>query len=131
MPITSRVTVGLFIPPEAIGNDFVTKTPSDWSQSDIETLWKELFKEVDNIADKLIPKAESQNSIIYSVNVNAQLDIPLTSLSPEESNAAIKKVFEDLAQGRQIREISVKPVEKSYTGQKEIKSKEQHNPETF
>ena len=126
-----RITVGLFIPPEAIGNDFVTKTPSDWSQSDIETLWKELFKEVDNIADQLIPKVESQNSIIYSVNINAQLDIPLTSLSPEESNAAIKKVFEDLAQGRQIREISVKPVEKSYTGQKEIKSKEQQNPETF
>ena len=106
-----RITVGLFIRPEWIGSDFVTKNPSDWSESDIKTLWKELLKEVDNIADQLIPKAESQNSIIYSVNVNARLDIPLTSLSPEESNAAIKKVFDDLAQGRQIREISVKPAE--------------------
>jgi hypothetical protein len=108
-----RITVGLFMPPEVIENDVVTMTPSDWSQSDIETLWKEFLKEVDKVADQLIPKAESQDSIIYLVNVNAQLGIPLTSLRPEESNAAIKQIFEDLAQGRQIREFNVRPADSS------------------
>ncbi|MBI5684947.1 MAG: hypothetical protein HZC54_07690 [Verrucomicrobia bacterium] len=106
-----RITVGLFIPPEMAENDVVTTTPSDWSENDIETLWKEFLEEVDKIADQLIPKAESQDSTIYLVNVNVQLGIPLTSSRPEESNAAIKQIFEDLAQGRQIREFTVRPAE--------------------
>ena len=126
-----RLTVGLFMPPEVMGNEVITVTPADWPQNDVETLWKEFLKEVDRIADQLIPKAESQNSVIYSVNVNLQLDIPLASSSPAESNAAIKQLYEHVAQGRYVRGFNVQPAEGNLPGPKEIQPKEQPLPETF
>jgi hypothetical protein len=99
------ITVGLFTPPEVAGNDIITRTPSDWPHSDIESLWTEIFREVGKIADYLIPKRESQTSEILVVN--ARLEIPLASSSPEERNAARKKIMDALSQGGLVKEISM------------------------
>jgi hypothetical protein len=55
----------------------------------------------------------------------------LASSDPEERNAAIKKIFENLSQAGQVREISVKPAESSSTGQKQLQPKEPQTAETF
>jgi hypothetical protein len=103
------ITVGLFIEPRIVGNDIVATTPSDWPKSDREILWRELLQEVDKITDQLIPKTESQASEILLIN--AQLEIPIASSNSGERNAAIKKIFENLSEAGQVRQISVQPVE--------------------
>ncbi len=99
------ITVGLFIEPQIVGNDIIERTPSDWPKSDRETLWQELLQEIDKISDRLIPKTESQTSEIFLIN--AKLEIPIASSNPEERNAAIKKIFENLSQAGQVQQISV------------------------
>lgn len=103
------ITVGLFTPPEVAENDIITRTPSDWPHSDIESLWTEIFREVGKIGDYLIPKRESQTSEILVVN--ARLEIPLASSSPEERNAAKKRIMDALSQTGLVKEISMKSPE--------------------
>jgi hypothetical protein len=124
------ITIGLFIEPKIVGNDVVTITPSDWPKDDRETFWRELLREIDKITDRLIPKTESQASEIFQVN--AQLEVPLSSSHPEERNAAIKQILENLSQVGQVREISVKPAECDSPKKIELQTKEQQQiPETF
>ena len=123
------ITVGLFIAPEIIEGEIVTTTPAGWPKNDQETLWHELFQEVVKLTDHFIPKAESQTSAILSIN--AQIEIPLASSSPEERNAAQKKVLEALSQTGRVREISMKSVENNLSEQKGLQPKEQPVPETF
>lgn len=127
------ITVGLFMTPQVVGNDFVTTTPSDWPQNDLETLWKELLEEVKKIADHLIPKTESQTSEIFLVN--AQLEIPLASSNAQKRNVAIKMILDNLSQVGQVREISVKPAETSGTTcqlkPKDVQANEDRVPSTF
>jgi hypothetical protein len=120
------LTVGLFIAPEIIEGEIVTTTPADWPKSDQETLWRELFQEVVKLTDHLIPKAESQTSVILSINT--EIEMPLASL-----NEAQKKALDALQQLGLVKDFSMKSVESnaaSSAKQKELQPKEQI-PETF
>lgn len=120
------ITVGLFMPPEVVGNEIFTTTPSDWIPSDIETLWKKLFQDIDKIIGDFIPKAERQTSAILSIN--ADIEMPFASL-----NEAQKKALDALQQLGLVKDFSIKSVENNDTSsakQKELQSKEQI-PESF
>jgi hypothetical protein len=127
------ITIGLFIEPRIVGNDVITDTPSDWPKDDRATLWRELLQEIDKITDRLIPKSESQSSEIFWIN--AKLEIPLASSHPEERNAAIKKILDNLSQAGQVQEISVKPAERAalvnLPRPKEIQTKDEKVPTSF
>lgn len=98
------ITVGLFIAPEIIEGEIVTTTPAGWPKNDQETLWHELFQEVVKLTDHFIPKAESQTSVILSIN--AHIEIPFASL-----NEAQKKVVDVLAQVGRVKEVNMKSAE--------------------
>ncbi len=100
-----RITVGLFIPPQILGGEIIEINPSDWSRKKRGYLWAGMFQEVEKLSDILIPKAESQTSAI--ILVNAQLEIFVPSDSPEEKNAAIKKVTESLLRVGQLKKLNI------------------------
>lgn len=99
------ITVGLFTPPEIIDGNPITKTPSDWPQSDVEILWKELFQGISELIDEFIPKTQSQSSEILLVT--AELEIPLASSHPDEKNAAKKKILDALMETSSVRKITI------------------------
>jgi hypothetical protein len=120
------ITVGLFIAPEIIEGEIVTTTPASWPKNDQETLWRELFQEVVKLTDHLIPKAESQTSVILSIN--ADIEMPFALL-----NEAQKKALDALQQLGLVKDFSIKSVDSnaaSSAKQKELQPKERI-PETF
>ncbi|MGO8682115.1 MAG: hypothetical protein ACLPYZ_00740 [Limisphaerales bacterium] len=90
------VVVGLAYFPRMVGSDIVEDTPSNWPKSDRAEFWEGLFREVEKITGLLVPKPESQGSVILSVN--STLKIPLEHWQPENRSAEIKKVADALAQ---------------------------------
>src|SRR5436305_12640799 len=88
------VVVGLAVLHEIVGNQLVGDTPAKWPKSDRAEFWDELFREVEKITDLLIPKPESRESMILSIN--STLEIPVEHWRPENQSAKIKKVADAL-----------------------------------
>jgi hypothetical protein len=104
-----RIIVGLCIPPQVIGTEIFESTPADWPRSERETLWANLLQEVEKIADHYIPKTESRDSVILSVN--AKIKIPATAWHPENRSAEIKSIMDGLTQAGELSQINVQPAE--------------------
>ena len=108
------VIIGLVIEPEFSGQDVVPETPADWPQKDRELLWDELVTEIGQAMDGLIPKTESQDSIILSVN--AKIKIPAEWWRPENRGAAIKHITDLQSQAGDLIGISVERAERGLEG---------------
>jgi hypothetical protein len=78
-----------------VNGDFVQDTPAGWPKSDRVEFWKALFREMEKLTGQLIPKAESRESVILTVN--STLKIPVEHWRPENRSAEIKKVADALA----------------------------------
>lgn len=108
------VIIGLVIEPEFSGRDVVPETPADWPQKDRELLWDELVTEIGHAMDGLIPKTESEDSIILSVN--AKIKIPAEWWRPENRGAAIKHITDLQSQAGDLIGITVERAERSCVG---------------
>lgn len=62
------VTIGLAFEHRLAGNDVLALTPSDWPANDRETFWDNILRGVDELTERLIPKNETQSSIILLHN---------------------------------------------------------------
>jgi hypothetical protein len=89
-------------------NRVVQDTPSHWPKVDREQLWKGVLQEVDKIAGMLIPKSESGESVI--VSVNSKLKIPIEHWKPENRSAQIKKVADALAPIGEVEQLNVESI---------------------
>ena len=99
------VVVGLAVLRQVVGNDLVGDTPSNWTKSDREEFWEGLLREVEKITSLLVPKTESRESVILSVN--SMLKIPIEHWQPENRSAEIKKVADALAQIGELAQLNV------------------------
>jgi hypothetical protein len=99
------LTVGLFFAPEVSGKNIITRTPAAWPKKDRKVLWKELLQAVDKTMARLVPKTESEDSIILSVN--AQLKVPPNWWRPENRSAEITKITDGLSQAGELEKIDV------------------------
>jgi hypothetical protein len=90
------VVVGLAVLRQVVGNKLVGDTPANWPKSDRDEFWEELLRTVDGLTGQLIPKTESEDSVILSVN--SKLKVPAEHWQPENRSAEIKKVADALAQ---------------------------------
>jgi hypothetical protein len=91
------VVVGLAIlNARLVSGEIVQDTPANWLKSDREEFWEGLLREMEKLTGLLIPKTESRESVILSVN--STLKIPVDHWQPENRSAEIKKVADALAQ---------------------------------
>lgn len=79
-----------------VNGEVVQETPAKWPKSDREEFWEGLLREVEKITGLLVPKTESRESVILSVN--STLKIPVEHWQPENRSAEIKKLADALAQ---------------------------------
>lgn len=79
-----------------VGGEVVQDTPAKWPKSDRVEFWEGLLRELEKLTGQLIPKTESQESVILSVN--STLKIPVAHWRPENRSAEIKKLADALAQ---------------------------------
>jgi hypothetical protein len=103
------ITIGLFIVPEFSDRDVVTWTPADWPKNDRELFWDMLLREIGRTMNSLIPKTESQDSIILSVN--SKIKIPAAWWRPENRGEAIKRITDLQSQAGDLTGISVQLAE--------------------
>jgi hypothetical protein len=99
------VVVGLAFLSRMVGNDIVEDTPSHWPKSDRAEFWEGLLRELEKLTGLLIPKVESRESVILSVN--STLKIPVEHWQPENRSAEIKKVADALAQIGELAQLNV------------------------
>ena len=71
-----------------VRGEIVQETPAKRVRSDREEFWEGLLRELEKLTSLLIPKTESRESVI--VSVNSKLKIPLEHWQPENRSAAIK-----------------------------------------
>ena len=90
--------------PVTVGLGFM-KGPARWPRNDRLELWDGLLREIDKLADKLIPKAQREDSVILSVN--SQIKVPASAWHPENRSATIKGIADCLAQGGELEQINV------------------------
>jgi hypothetical protein len=90
-----------------VRGELVQDTPATWPKSDRMEFWEGLLREMEKLTGQLIPKTESQESVIISVN--STLKIPVDHWRPENRSAEIKKVVDALAQIGEVDEFQVKP----------------------
>ncbi len=102
------VVVGLAVLRQTIGGELVGETPADWSKTDREQFWQELYRTVDKRTDLLIPKTESKQSVILSVN--SKIKIPIEHWQPENRSAEMKKITDALDQIGEIDALHIEPV---------------------
>ena len=93
-----------------VGGAVVQDTPAKWPKSDREEFWEGLLRKLEELTGLLIPKTESQESVILSVN--STLKIPVDHWRPENRSAEIKKLADALAQ---IGEVDGLKVESAQT----------------
>jgi len=102
------VVVGLSIlngDARLIGGEVVQDTPAGWPKSDREEFWEGLLRELENLTGRLIPKTESPESVI--VSVNSKLKIPLEHWKPENRSGEIKKLADALGQFGELEQLNV------------------------
>lgn len=99
------VVVGLAVLRRMVGNDLVGGTPARWPKSERAEFWDKSLQEVDKITGQLIPKTESRESVILSVN--STLKIPVEHWRPENQGAEIKKLADALAQIGELKDFKV------------------------
>ena len=93
------ITVGLAVlngNARLVGGELVQDTPAQWPERDRQEFWEGLLREMDKLSGLLIPKTESQESVILSVN--AQLKVPADWWRPENRSALIKGIMDAQAQ---------------------------------
>lgn len=88
-----------------VGGEVVQDTPAKWPKSDREEFWEGLLRELEKLSGLLIPKTESRESVI--VSVNSKLKIPLEHWKPENRSAEIKKMADALAQFGELDQFNV------------------------
>jgi hypothetical protein len=89
-----------------VGGEVVQDTPAKWSKSDRAEFWEGLLRKLEELTGLLIPKTESQESVILSVN--STLKIPVEHWRPENRSTEIKKVADALAQVGEVDGLEVK-----------------------
>jgi hypothetical protein len=99
------ITVGLHIVPEVSGNEVLFENPAEWPRKDRAEFWKELFRALDKLADKLIPKEESERSVILMVN--AQLKVPASRWKAESQGNVMKAITDALSLGGEVEQINI------------------------
>jgi hypothetical protein len=62
------VTTGLAFEHRLAGNDVIALTPSGWPRKDREAFWDRVLRGVDESIERLVPKNETQSSIILLRN---------------------------------------------------------------
>ncbi|MDE3066805.1 MAG: hypothetical protein KGJ60_04550, partial [Verrucomicrobiota bacterium] len=92
-----------------VGGELVQDTPAQWPKKDRDEFWDGLLREMDKLTDLLIPKTESRESVI--VSVNSKLKIPAEHWRPENRSAERKKVEDALAQFGEVEDFEVKSSE--------------------
>ena len=112
------VVVGLACLHEVVGDDILEHTPSNWPKSDREEFWEGLLREVEKITVMLLPKPESQESVILSVN--STLKIPLEHWQPENRSAEIEKVAHALAQIGELAQLNVQSTKSMYDAHRQV-----------
>jgi hypothetical protein len=90
-----------------VRGEFVQDTPATWPKSDRKEFWEGLLREMGKLTDQLIPKTESQESVILSVN--STLKIPIEHWRPENRSAEIKKLADALALLGEVEDFQVRP----------------------
>lgn len=104
------ITVGLAVlngNARLVGGELVQDTPAQWPKRDRQEFWEGLLREIDKLSGLLMPKTESQESVILSVN--AQLKVPADWWRPENRSALIKGIMDAQAQAGEVVGISVQP----------------------
>jgi hypothetical protein len=99
------VVVGLAVLRAMDENELVGDTPAKWPKSERTKFWDELLRKVEKITNLLIPKNESRESVILSVN--STLKIPVEHWRPENQSAEIKKVADALAKIGELHGLKV------------------------
>jgi len=100
------VVVGLAVlNARLVRGEIVQETPAKWPKCDREEFWEGLLRELEKLTGLLIPKTESQESVILSVN--STLKIPVDHWQPENRSAEIKKVADALAQIGELAQLNV------------------------
>jgi len=102
------VVIGLACLQQMVGDEIVEKTPSTWPKSDRTEFWEGLLREVEKITGLLVPKTESRESVILSVN--STLKIPVEHWQPENRNAEIKKVADALAKIGELAQLNIESI---------------------
>ena len=88
--------------------------PAKWPRKDRMELWEGLFGAVDQLTDKLIPKAQTEDSVILTVN--SQIKVPAAAWRPENRSATIKSMADALPPGWELEQIQVGPTQKREAG---------------
>jgi hypothetical protein len=99
------ITVGLHIVPKVSGNEVFFENPAEWPKKGRGEFWKELFQALEGLADKLIPREESEDSVILMVN--AQLKVPASCWKPESRGNVMKAITDALSLGGEVSQINV------------------------
>jgi hypothetical protein len=99
------IVIGLFIVPEFSDRGVVTWTPADWPKNERELFWDQLLRDIGREMNSLIPKTESEDSIILSVN--SKIKIPAEWWRPENRGEAIKHITNLQSQAGDLMGISV------------------------
>ncbi len=100
------ITVGLQFEPEIVENKVILENPAEWSRKDRAKFWKELLEALDKLTDELIPKEESEESVI--ITVNAQLKVPVSRWKPENRGSTMKMVTDALSAGGEVTGIQMR-----------------------
>ncbi len=96
------ITVGIAFQPAGKTD---TCTPAKWPASDQKEFWEGLLKKMDEIAAKLVPEAEAEESVILSVN--SQLKVPAKCWKPENRSATIKQIADFQSAAGELQGLSV------------------------
>ena len=92
--------------PKVSGSRVLFDNPAKWPWKDREELWRKVFHSLDGLVDKLIPKKESEDSVILTVN--ALLKVPASRWKPEHRSSEIKKITDALSLEGALSQIQVK-----------------------
>jgi hypothetical protein len=88
-----------------VDGEIVQETPAKWTKSDREEFWEGLLSKLGELTGLLIPKTESQESVILSVN--STLKIPAEHWRPENRSAEMKKMADALGQFGELDQFNV------------------------
>ena len=99
------VTTGLAFEHRLAGNDVIALTPSGWPRKDREAFWDHVLRGVDESIERLVPKNETQSSIILLHNDEILKVQPLHCRSDIR---AAKKLLAGFQTRRQEEEASAK-----------------------
>ncbi len=90
-----------------VDGDVVQDTPAQWPKRDREEFWEGFLRELDKLTGRMVPKTDSQESVILSVN--STLKIPVDHWHPENRSTTMKKVMDALAKIGEVDGIEINP----------------------